>query len=100
MLCLFVSLNFVKAIGTYDEYGFDERGINKMTNTEYDSHGFNKYGIHKETKKTYDKYGFRRDGINILTNTIYDRNGYDINGMNRCGYHIFHNLIYVFFFYR
>jgi hypothetical protein len=91
LVSLTVLLGWAKADNIYDNYGFNERGIHKMTNTEYDEHGFDACGINKDTKKEYDEYGFKRDGINILTNTKYSRGGYDIDGMDRFGYHRYHN---------
>lgn len=85
------SFSCVNAGNIYDDYNFNEGGINKVTGTEYDEHGFDRNGIHKETNKEYDRYGFKRDGINILTKNKYSKSGYYINGIDRQGYDRYHN---------
>jgi hypothetical protein len=84
----------------YDEYGFDENGIHKDTNSKYDIEGFDSNLIHKDTGKPYNKYGFNKFSIHYLTgenrdnhgfyiskihsktNTFYDERGFDIDGIN------------------
>lgn len=98
----------------YDENGFDDEGINKITQTKYDKdgydknrldkYGFNKEGIHKITQTQFDENGFDKErldkngfddkGIHKITQTTYDDNGFnkerlDKNGFNKEGVHKF-----------
>jgi len=46
----------------YDEYGFDDEGINKDTGDFYDEDGFDANGIHRDTDTPFNLDGYDRDG--------------------------------------
>ena len=100
-------------ISGLDNYGFNDLGLYKDTDSYYDKHGFDVKHIHKDTKKLYDKHGFdincinkdtqsnvneygfdidgnyyelREDGTRIKTTRKYDLDGFNIDGVNRFGF--------------
>lgn len=94
----FLSLTIfnVYAVKIYDNFGFDEQGINNFTGTKFDWWGFDINGMHKITGTNLDNIGVGYDVDGYERGVIYNystvkrrfgKNGYNHRGFNINGIH-------------
>lgn len=48
----------------------------------YDEYGFDENWVHKLTKYNYNKRWFKPDRFNVYTRSLYDQDGFDMDGYN------------------